>query len=447
MSEVQHNLAAKLLQVLAKIAPPNEPITYKLAAEALGRDGKSNARMVAQVCDLLDAAAASAGVPLLALVAVQESSHRFNHRAFADKDTPSWLRDAIIEHSLHHKFTKRDFDAIALSLKNLAGLGNRTAWRKFSASMSRERRYSQLTGINADKISTMLGDDSFASEKAPRQYWALIADPNRYRIAEAIDTLQMDTWTSKGRPISAGDFAIIWQSRDRDGNRGIVALAQITESPRMRSDRGNPYWINSNEGAAESLRIGLRYIKITHPLWLASEHRNLLEKLSVARARGGTVFHVEATQWKDICSFIDDSEFDIEELKQRSDIKQTQREALIQARLGQGRFRRDLFSQWRGCAVLGCAISSVLRASHIKPWRKCSDQERLDPANGLLLVANLDALFNDGLITFADDGEMIASDRLATEERHVLRIQGRLLKKPSERQRVYLKYHRDNEFV
>jgi predicted restriction endonuclease len=72
---------------------------------------------------------------------------------------------------------------------------------------------------------------------------------------------------------------------------------------------------------------------------------------------------------------------------------------------------------WGGCAVVGCTASSVLRASHIKPWSKSSDQERLDAANGLLLTANLDALFNDGLITFEADGNMLVSDRLSHKDR------------------------------
>lgn len=38
-------------------------------------------------------------------------------------------------------------------------------------------------------------------------------------------------------------------------------------------------------------------------------------------------------------------------------------------------------------------------ASHIKPWRKCSNKERLDPQNGLLLTARINALFDCGLIS------------------------------------------------
>ena len=97
---------------------------------------------------------------------------------------------------------------------------------------------------------------------------------------------------------------------------------------------------------------------------------------------------------------------------------------------------------WGGCAVVGCTASSVLRASHIKPWSKSSDQERLDAANGLLLTANLDALFNDGLITFDPDGRMLVSERLSSKDRALLRLEGTLRKTLMPRQQEYLRFHK-----
>jgi len=86
----------------------------------------------------------------------------------------------------------------------------------------------------------------------------------------------------------------------------------------------------------------------------------------------------------------------------------TQKEQLIQARIGQGIFRDALLDHWHSrCCVTECAIRPVLRASHIKPWRASSNSERLDRFNGLLLVANVDALFDRFLISFSDKGEML----------------------------------------
>jgi hypothetical protein len=94
----------------------------------------------------------------------------------------------------------------------------------------------------------------------------------------------------------------------------------------------------------------------------------------------------------------------------RSNKKETTKQTLIEARLGQGRFRTNVAKRWDNrCAVTGCAIIELLRASHIKPWSKCSDSDRLNPANGILLAAHIDALFDCGLISFADDGTMMVS--------------------------------------
>ena len=71
---------------------------------------------------------------------------------------------------------------------------------------------------------------------------------------------------------------------------------------------------------------------------------------------------------------------------------------------------------WRGrCAVTGIEIPELLRASHIKPWRACTDTERLDIHNGLLLAAHLDALFDAHLVTFGEQGEAIWAATVSPE--------------------------------
>ena len=90
----------------------------------------------------------------------------------------------------------------------------------------------------------------------------------------------------------------------------------------------------------------------------------------------------------------------------------TEKEAIIKARIGQGKFRENLLKRWQCCAVTGCQEIIVLRASHIKPWRYCTNEERIDIENGLLLLPNIDALFDVGLISFDDQGSMLFSKKL-----------------------------------
>ena len=128
-----------------------------------------------------------------------------------------------------------------------------------------------------------------------------------------------------------------------------------------------------------------------------------------------------------------------------SDLGASEKVSLIRARLGQGKFRQQVMQLWRnGCAVTGCQIAPILRASHIKPWRDCANkQERLDPDNGLMLSANLDALFDRGLISFSDSGSMLIADVISSSDRKKLGLDRPLLIRPSQRQARYLKHHRE----
>jgi HNH endonuclease len=121
----------------------------------------------------------------------------------------------------------------------------------------------------------------------------------------------------------------------------------------------------------------------------------------------------------------------------------TTRAQLIQARIGQGRFRDDLFKLWGGtCAVTGCTLEHVLRASHIKPWKDSTHEQRLDRHNGLLLSANLDALFDKHLISFDDKGMMLISAKLTDAEIKLLGLPGRLNVPLNSKQKKYLAFHR-----
>jgi hypothetical protein len=96
---------------------------------------------------------------------------------------------------------------------------------------------------------------------------------------------------------------------------------------------------------------------------------------------------------------------------------ETEREAVIKARVGQGNFRTDVIALWGSCAVTGCSLSKILVASHLVPWASCvTNQERLDPFNGLLLTPNLDRLLDRCLIAFNDDGSILLSKDLTSAE-------------------------------
>ncbi len=125
--------------------------------------------------------------------------------------------------------------------------------------------------------------------------------------------------------------------------------------------------------------------------------------------------------------------------------KSTEAERLVIQRVGQDVFRAALLDYWNArCPLSGIAHPRLLRASHMKPWADCDiDAERLDPFNGLLLAAHLDAAFDAGLISFEMDGSLVISPGLAHEDIDRLGLPALpLLKGLRARHEPYLAHHR-----
>lgn len=108
---------------------------------------------------------------------------------------------------------------------------------------------------------------------------------------------------------------------------------------------------------------------------------------------------------------------------ENSDLSETEKDALVKLRVGQGWFRDQLIKRWGGCAVTDCKDTSLLIASHIKPWRHCTSRaERLSSDNGLLLSPNLDKAFDRGLISFSDNFKILFSAGFRPAAREALKI-------------------------
>lgn len=122
---------------------------------------------------------------------------------------------------------------------------------------------------------------------------------------------------------------------------------------------------------------------------------------------------------------------------------------LLKARTVQGPFRNALMEHWSGtCPLTGIRIPELLRASHIKPWSRSTGHERRDPFNGLLLAVHFDTLFDQGFISFTDDGELLLAGALGAPEREVFRL-GEALPRLSlaPRHATYLAHHREHVFL
>jgi predicted restriction endonuclease len=115
--------------------------------------------------------------------------------------------------------------------------------------------------------------------------------------------------------------------------------------------------------------------------------------------------------------------------------------------VGQGRFRANVQGVERACRVTKVERPEHLIASHTKPWRDSTNDERLDGENGLLLTPTIDHLFDKGFISFEDNGLLIASpvaDR-ASLVKMGIDPKGKMnVGVFSEGQRRFLEYHREN---
>lgn len=138
----------------------------------------------------------------------------------------------------------------------------------------------------------------------------------------------------------------------------------------------------------------------------------------------------------------------IKKIKRANNLSITEKEAILKARIGQGKFRRTLIDYWKGCSICGVDMTCLLVASHIKPWRVSNNVERLDVFNGLLLLPNYDKLFDLGYMSFLPNGKAIYSCLLEENDRKVLKLTDDLRLSYVERKHMsYLKYHNDNCFL
>ena len=119
------------------------------------------------------------------------------------------------------------------------------------------------------------------------------------------------------------------------------------------------------------------------------------------------------------------------------------REALVKVRVNQGIFRERLFSRYDKCVLCGVNNSKLLIASHIKPWKDSLPEEKLDIDNGFLMCPNHDRLFDNGLISFSDKGEVLISHQLSEENRLYMNVNEKMKIEVTERNKMYLSFHRN----
>jgi len=178
---------------------------------------------------------------------------------------------------------------------------------------------------------------------------------------------------------------------------------------------------------------------------LASHLALLMDRFVLDLVKGDVVLDLLESQntsknllaWEDIVQ--DDLELD-------PLIPETTKEALVQSRRGQGKFRSELLKIENHCRVTKVDKREHLVASHTKPWRDSTNEERLDPENGFMLTPTIDHLFDRGFISFEASGALVVSSVAHTQSMERMGIFNHKeinVGTFSSGQRQYLDWHRE----
>lgn len=145
---------------------------------------------------------------------------------------------------------------------------------------------------------------------------------------------------------------------------------------------------------------------------------------------------------------LDDWEIRIEQtVRQDETLPETERLAIVRSRVVQGLFKDRVKQIETHCRITRVDNLTHLIASHCKPWRDASNEERLNGENGLLLTPSIDHLFDRGFIGFDNNGELIVSpaahrpslQRMGIETEQVVNV-GSF----SQGQKAFLEFHRES---
>lgn len=238
-------------------------------------------------------------------------------------------------------------------------------------------------------------------------------------------------WSEEGWKVDVNYRKLVQPLRTMDHISTLRRLLPVTKSP-IRADNGG-----SNQAYL---------FQIDKPLALALAH--LIDVQTVGLISGNYVSALSANV-DTVAVHKDAWENKVEAaITADEDLVETEREALVKSRRGQGKFRELLLNREPRCRITGVDKPEHLIASHIKPWRSATNYERLDPENGFMLTPSIDHLFDKGFISFGNDGAVLLADiadRVAMERMGVIgegvtENIGAL----THGQKEYLDWHRDS---
>jgi putative restriction endonuclease len=235
-------------------------------------------------------------------------------------------------------------------------------------------------------------------------------------------------WDRVGWKIRVGFTRLLHQVRPKDHIQLLRSLLP---------DRYSPLQPNGN---------GIQSVYLTDvPVPLAEALVGLIgpEALQIAEL-SSQANQVLATQ--EVNNDVEVWEHHLEIEIEKANLSDTEREAIITARRGQGLFKQRVMLLEQRCRITLVDNPAHLVASHAKPWRDSTNEERLNGENGLLLTPSIDHLFDRGFISFENSGQIIIASvahkpslqRMGIETKSIVNV-GLF----TEGQKHFLDYHRN----
>ncbi len=233
---------------------------------------------------------------------------------------------------------------------------------------------------------------------------------------------------------------------------GIYAVGTVITSPYILTNSPEDYCNNKL-----SVDVRIDKMNYSHPYILHEQCKNFINQFRTVHIINechypmiqgllGLESYEEDMSVNDTQT--NETEF-IEKIEDEVDMLGVQGEekhAYIKVRVNQSVFRERLLQKHTTCCLCKVENAALLRASHIKPWSESSSNEKLDVNNGLLLCPNHDALFDNGFISFEDNGKIMISERLTEVDKIFMNVDSNMKIKLTEGNKIYLDYHRKNIF-
>ncbi|ASJ76210.1 HNH endonuclease [Granulosicoccus antarcticus] len=250
-----------------------------------------------------------------------------------------------------------------------------------------------------------------------------------------------NSYTVHFKQISTGESIYLAKSKKRKNKTAIIhpgykyAIGMLDLNDQLHLAEQDEYFYHDSSLSEFPKRFRKKEIKYPSHYGIGIS----IEKLSAVEA---------------FCEFISatlcksELQIDLDEINDNSKkLSATDIQALVLARRGHGPWKESLREHCGCCFLTGCTIEKLLIGSHIKPWSQSTDVERLDSFNGLLLRADVDALFDAGLVTFMDGGEIKVSSGISEKEYKMLPFDLDLrIKILNSKHLPYLEFHRKYVF-